>query len=62
MRAKSAYEPPPAPYKPGQKIFIAGKTYKVIGSTHTHTQLEGIKYGVANWIITQTQKSGESFE
>lgn len=48
---KSHYQAPPAPYKPGQKIKIGGKFYKVIGSTHTHTQLEGVEYAVANWAI-----------
>lgn len=59
---RTSYEPPPAPYKAGQKIFIAGKTYKVVSSTHTHTQLEGVSYGVANWVISHMKKVGGSFE
>ena len=59
---KASYEAPPAPYKPGQKLRIGGKTYKVIGSTHTHTQLEGLPHGVANWVITQVKKFGGTIE
>lgn len=60
---QSSYNLPPAPYKPGQKITIAGETYKVAASTHTHTQLEGFNYAVANWVIAQMKKSpfGEEF-
>lgn len=61
-RFQTSYELPPAPYRAGQKIKIAGKIYKVVSSTHTHTQLEGIKHGVANWVIAQMKKSGEAFE
>jgi hypothetical protein len=53
---KSHYEIPPAPYRPGQKLRIEGKTYRVVASTHTHTQLEGIKYAVSNWVIIQLKK------
>lgn len=59
---KASYEIPPAPYRPGQKIKIGGKTYRVIASTHTHTQLEGVAYSVANWIIAQMKKSGGELE
>jgi hypothetical protein len=57
MRAyKSHYEIPPAPYRVGQRLLIGDKVYTVIGSTHTHTQFEGMKYAVANWVITQLKK------
>ncbi|HEY9706662.1 MAG TPA: hypothetical protein V6D48_00490 [Oculatellaceae cyanobacterium] len=63
MRAyKASYEAPPAPYKVGQKIKIAGKTYKVVASSHTHTQLEGVNYSVANWVIGHMKKVGGSFD
>ncbi len=58
---KTSYELPPAPYRPGQTIRIQGQTFKVLSSTHTHTQLEGIRYGVANWVIEQMRKSPEEF-
>jgi hypothetical protein len=57
MRAyKSHYEAPPAPYRVGQRLLIGDKVYTVIGSTHTHTQFEGMDYAVANWVITQLKK------
>lgn len=53
---QSSYEPPPAPYKPGQRVFVGSKIYTVHSSTHTHTQLEGLDHGVANWIIRAMDK------
>ena len=37
-----------APYKPGDLIYFQGCGRKVIGSTATHTQLEGISYALHN--------------
>jgi hypothetical protein len=45
------YEHPPAPYKPGQKLKLGYKVYRVTASTHTHTQLEGMQYAIANWVL-----------
>ncbi len=57
MRAyKSRYDNPPAPYRVGQRLLIGDKVYTVTGSTHTHTQFEGMHYAVANWVITQLKK------
>ena len=58
---QSSYNLPPAPYQPGQKIRIQGKTYTVISSSHTHTQLQGVCYAVANWALEQMRRDPEEF-
>lgn len=45
------YAPPPAPFKKGDRVKLSASdtTYTVIASSHTHTQLEGVRYAIANW-------------
>jgi hypothetical protein len=52
---REPYTPPPAPFKPEEWVKFEGKRWKVQTSTHTHTQLYGVKYAVANWRL---KKSG----
>lgn len=46
---RQPYQRPPAPFKPGQLIWWQGDRYKVIASSHTHTQLEGVSKAVWNF-------------
>lgn len=57
-------EYPPAPFQPGDRVrfihpesFEEGGSHDVIASSHTHTQLEGMRYAVANWQLRRTHKS-----
>jgi hypothetical protein len=49
MLKREPYENPPAPYKPGKLLLWEGQKRRVIASTHTHTQLEGIPKAIPNW-------------
>lgn len=55
MMKRARYQPPPAPFAPGDRVRYQRQTYTVIASTHTHTQLEGFKYAVPNWEIQKTK-------
>jgi hypothetical protein len=56
VRKFSRYEPPPAPYKPGQKVYYLDLSFEVVSSTHTHTQLDGVKFAVPNWLLSLATK------
>jgi hypothetical protein len=49
----TVYQAPKPAYKPGAyvklKTFPLGLRFKVVSSSHTHTQLEGFKSAIANW-------------
>lgn len=49
MLKRTPYQPPAAPFKPGDRVKLEDWPYTVVASTHTHTQLEGLPYAVANW-------------
>jgi hypothetical protein len=48
-----SYELPNPLYKPGQRVklksFSLGLRFKVIASSHTHTQLDGLPKAIPNW-------------
>ncbi len=46
-----AYQYPPAGFELGQWVRFEGKRYRVLASTHTHTQLEGLEKAIANWYL-----------
>jgi hypothetical protein len=52
IKTKKSYETPKPAFKRGTKVYFEGNSYKVIASTHTHTQLEGLAKAVANWQLT----------
>jgi hypothetical protein len=52
----ASYEPPPAPFKPGQKVYYYDLSFEVIHSTHTHTQLDGVEFAVPNWQLATRRK------
>lgn len=45
-----------APYKSGELIYFEGRERRVVGSTATHTQLEGIPYALHNEMDLGGQK------
>jgi hypothetical protein len=55
IKAQSYEQPPPA-HTPGKFIFWEGKKRRVIASTHTHTQLEGIEKAIWNWDLIQRRR------
>lgn len=52
-----AYRPPfqyPDPkFRPGQWVKFEGQVYEVVAGTHTHAQLAGLKFAIANWRLTK---------
>ena len=46
-----AYQQPAPEFYPGDRVkwLENGVIYTVTGGTHTHTQVEGVEYAVANW-------------
>lgn len=55
-------EKPESKFQPGDRVrFIKGDdevgTYTVICSGHTHTRLEGFKFGIENWRIRRVRKA-----
>ncbi len=56
LRKFSKYEPPSAPFKPGQKVYYDDLSFEVVHSTHTHTQLDGVEFAVPNWQLTTRRK------
>lgn len=56
MIKRSLYQPPPAPFAPGDKVKFEGRRYEVIASTHAHSQLEGLRYAVPNWLLKPIRK------
>lgn len=47
----STYQSPPPGFEVGSPVRYEGKIYKVVASTHTHSQLEGLRYAVSNaWL------------
>lgn len=58
-------EKPTATFQPGDRVrFIPDDeetgTYTVIRSTHTHTQLDGFEFAIANWRLRRVRKSKNS--
>lgn len=51
MINRPRYQPPPAPFSPGDLVKYADRICRVVASTHTHTQLQEFKYAVPNWEI-----------
>lgn len=49
------YEPPPAPYKPGDWVRFEGKRYRVTASSHTHTAVEGIRFAIWNFDLKKAK-------
>lgn len=46
------YKAPKAAFKRDTKVYFEGNSYRIIASTHTHSQLEGLPKAVANWQLT----------
>lgn len=55
LRKRTPYQQPPSPFQPGDWVKFEWNEYKVIASTHTHSQLEGVRYAVANWELKKTR-------
>lgn len=55
MITRKRYTPPPAPFKPGDRVKYKRTRYKVLASTHTHSQLKGIDKAIANWQLVPIQ-------
>lgn len=55
-----AYERPKPRFKAGDWVSFIEEplplAWKVASSTHTHTKIEGLKWGVANWKLKRVQK------
>jgi hypothetical protein len=53
VRKFSKYELPKPRYKPGHRVklrdFPLGLSFRVISSSHTHTQVEGLPAAIPNW-------------
>jgi hypothetical protein len=56
MIKRSPYQPPPAPFAPGDKVKYEGRRYEVIAGTHTHSQLDTLPYAVPNWLLKPIRK------
>lgn len=54
------YQQPKSRFKPGEWVSFIDEAlplaWKVASSTHTHTKLEGFKWGVANWKLKRVKK------
>jgi hypothetical protein len=46
---ESLHKAPKPQFKIGTFVWFEGQKCKVIASTHTHSQLEGVDVGVSNW-------------
>jgi len=58
---KGIWKQPEPEYYTGDRVKLEGKVYTVAHGTHTHTQLEGLPYAIANWQLkpyrNRTRKS-----
>lgn len=57
LRKRTPYQQPPSPFQPGDWVKFEGKRYEVIASTHTHSQLQGVRYAIANWELKRVRIS-----
>ncbi|HEY9672230.1 MAG TPA: hypothetical protein V6D11_12350 [Waterburya sp.] len=54
------YQAPPPTFQPGDRVRYEGHTYTVLASSHTHSQLEGLRWAVANWQLQRVKSRRQS--
>lgn len=45
---RAPYQPPKPRFKPGDKVWFEGNPCEVTASTHTHTQVKGVRHAIPN--------------
>lgn len=54
MLKRPPFQYPDPKFRPGQWVKFEGQVYEVIAGTHTHTQVIGQKFAIANWRLTRS--------
>jgi hypothetical protein len=59
---KGIWAQQPPKYSSGKYVVFEGKIHKILAATHTHVQLEGLKFAVPEWQVKSVKRPSSTYK